>query len=254
MSRMLAVAAVAALAGTAVAVPISNNPQNSFASLELALGVTLTPINLTAQPITVSGGGNSLNAPKNQLVSDFSVLLPNTSLAYAGRLTSEVFGNTSSTGPGLTDVVIKYTFQQVGGPNSIETFNFGVNSGQTIDLTDLLAATHGTILNENVSQAFSPAVSADTIGLNNTFDFDFRVNGAPNELQNGDTYVWYVASGGGDVKVNVVDVTVTDFGNANAKALTFTTTNGQNDLNVPAPGASALALVGLAAAGRRRRR
>jgi len=253
MSKVLAVAAFAALAGTAVAVPISNNPQASFASLELALGVTLQPINLTAQPITVSGGGNNLNAPKNVLVSDFSALFPNSSLAYAGRLTSEVFGNQSATGPGLTDVVIKYTFQQTGGPNSIETFDFGINSGQTIDLTDLLSATHGTILNENVSQAFSPAVSADVIGLNNTFDFDFRVNGAANELQFGDTYVWYVA-GAGDVKVNVVDVTVTDFGNANAKALTFTTTNGQNDLNVPGPGASALALVGLGVAGSRRRR
>jgi hypothetical protein len=253
MSKLLAVAAVAALAGTASAVPIVNNPQASFASLEASLGVSLTPINLFSQPITVSGGGNSLNAPKNVLVSDFFVLLPNTSLAYSGRLTSEVFGNQSSTGPGLTDVVIKYSFEQTAGPNSIETFNFGVNSGQTIDLADLLAATHGDIVGENISQAFDPAVSADTLLGNNTFDFDFRVNGAANELQAGDRYVWYVA-GAGDVKVNVVDVTVTDFGNATAKALTFTTTNGQNDLNVPAPGASALALLGLGVAASRRRR
>lgn len=253
MTKVLALAAVAALAGTAVAVPIVNNPEASFASLETSLGVTLTPINLFSQPITVSGGGNSLNGPKNVLVSDFSTLFPNNSLAYSGKLTSEVFGNQSSTGPGLTDVVIKYTFQQNGGPNSIETFNFGVNSGTTIDLVDLLGATHGTIINENVSQSSNPAVSADTTLGNNTFDFDFRVNGAANELINGDTYVWYVAASG-DVKVNVVDVTVTDFGNATAKALTFTTTSGQNDLDVPAPGASALALIGLGMAGRRRRR
>jgi len=253
MSKALVVAAVAAFAGTAVAVPITNNPEASFASLQASLGVTLTPVNLFAQPITVSGGGNSLNAPKNVLVSDFVTLLPNNSIAYQGRLTSEVFGNQSSTGPGLTNVVLKYTFQQTGGPNTIETFDFGINSGQTIDLTDLLAATHGTILGENVSQAFSPAVSADTLVGNNTFDFDFRVNGAANELAAGDVYTWYVAASG-DVKVNVVDVTVTNFSNANAKALTFTTTLGQNDLNVPAPGASVLALIGVGIGVSRRRR
>lgn len=252
MSKVLAVAALAALAGTAVAVPIANNPQSSFATLQTSLGVSLTPIDLFSQPITVTGAGNTLNPQNNVLVSSFSVLLPNNSPAYSGTLTSEVFANQGSVGPGVTDVVIKYTFTHTGGPNSIETFNFGVNSGQTIDLADLLASTHGRIDAETIGQPANPAVSADTLAGNNTFDFDFRVNGALNELSVGETYTWYVASAGGDVKVNVVDVTVTDVGNGNAKALVFTTTSGQNDLNIPAPGALALFGVGGLLARRRR--
>jgi MYXO-CTERM domain-containing protein len=253
MSRITVVSCVLALAGTASAASIADNPEASFTSLESTLGVTLQSIDMSSQPISVSGANNSLNGQNNVLVSNFTGLFSGIPI-YDGVLTSEVFADAAAPGTDVANVVIKYTFTNAGSSaNSIETFNFGVNSGVTIDLTDLEAATHGTIQNETsfLPNGANPlAVSTDNGGGNNTFDFDFRAAG---DLEPGETLTWYVAASG-DVRVNVVDVTITNFENTTAKALVFTTTEGQDDLNVPAPGVATLGALGLAAASRRRRR
>jgi hypothetical protein len=246
MNYMVFALGLGALAGSSfgAAVPLNNvNTEASFASLEASLGVSLTPVDLSAQPIPATTG---LNAQNNVLVSTFGV-----APFYTGTLTSEVFANQSSTGPGITDVVIKYTF--VGnGPQGIDTFNFGLDDGTVLDYGDLQAATHGRINAESTPGQLTPGVTIDNSG-NTTLDFTFigggDTLGAPSTTE---SFTWYIAASG-DIKVNLVDVTITDFDATTAKALSITTTSGQQDLDFPAPGA-AMGLAGLGILGLRRRR
>ncbi len=244
MSQLLSAAAVVAIAGSASAATISPVDQADFAALEASLGTSLVPINMATEPIVSLGGG--LNGQNNVLTSTFD-----STPFYSGTLISEVFANQSAIGPGVNTVVIKYTFISDGTSfENIDSFNFGTNSGVAIDLTDVEAATHGSLLADNVSRAQNPLVTTDSFGGNNTLDFNFL---ATEQLGPGDTHTWYVAATG-DVRVNVVDVTISDFVATTAEALIFTTTDGQDDLNVPTPGVAALGAIGLAAASRRRRR
>jgi hypothetical protein len=235
-----------ALAGTSLgaAVPLNNvATEASFASLETSLGVALTPIDMSAQPIPATTG---LNAQNNVLVSTF-----NAGAFYSGTLTTEVFGNQSTTGPGLTDVVLKYTF--VGnGPQGIDTFDFGLDDGTVLDYGDLQAATHGRINALSSAGQLTPGVTIDNSG-NTTLDFSFAASadtlGSAGVTE---TFTWYVAASGA-VKVNVVDVSIADFQGTTAKALSLTTTIGQQDLDLPAPGVFT-GIAGLGLLGLRRRR
>ena len=243
MEKRAFVVALIAFGGTAVAAPVTPPniaDESSITSLEASLGgISLQPIDLSAQPISPTTG---LNAQNNVLTSAFSA-----APFYTGTLTSEVLSNVSAPGVAVTDVVIKYTFQNTGtSVQAIDTFNFG--AGSTIDFADILNARQGRITSLTTHVPV-PAVTVDN-GANTTYDFDFVATSA---LAPGDQLVWYVAAGG-DVRVNLVDVVVTDFSNATAKALIFTTTQGQDDLDVPTPGAAALAGLAFGAAGLRRRR
>ncbi len=243
MTHLLSAAAVVAIAGSASAATISPVDRADFSALEVALGTSLVPIDMSAEPITASGGG--LNPQNNVLTSAYSA-----SPFYSGTLISEVFANQGSIGSGVNTVVIKYTFisDNVSAQN-IDSFNFGTNSGVAIDLVDVEGATHGSLLADNVSRAANPAVTTDSFGGNNTLDFNYA---STDPLNAGDVHTWYVAADGA-VRINVVDVTISDFVGATAQALIFTTTDGQDDLNIPAPGVATLGVLGLAAASRRRR-
>lgn len=244
------VAAVLVACGTATATTITNNPVADFSALETQVGSTLVPIDLTAQPITSVSG---LNAQNNVLVSNFAVMIASTTV-YTGTLTSEVLANTGTAGPGVTDVVIKYTFEG-NGPQGIDAFTMGVNTGTSLDYTDLSGATQGVITNVTTGGQVAPLVnlvaSPDVL-----LDFDFNTAGdtlgAPSTTED---LVWYVHAPTGAVQVNVIDVVVTDSGSADIKALGFTTDfPGQHDLDVPAPGATALlGLAGVVGIRRRRR-
>lgn len=178
--------------------------------------------------------------------------------AYTGRLTATVYGNVSAPSTALDTVLIVYEF--VGnGPSAIDLFEFGINSGVSLDYGDLLAATHGTIADLTTVGQASPVVDLNqNVGSNDTMLFNFGTTG--NSLGGPaltETFAWYVlsnpAGNGGNVAINFVDVEATDFGGAYFQTLAFVSNPGQPDLNVPAPGAAALLGLGLAAGARRRR-
>jgi hypothetical protein len=238
----LAAAGMLCAAGVASAqTPITNNPISTFDAANL--GFTPAAIDLSGQPIaaTLSGGNNTL-------VSNFSTAV------YSGTLTSEVFANTGSVGPSVTDVVIKYTFDVDSGSfQGIQDFRFGVNSTIDLDSTDLINSIHGRVLDESTVAQTTPDVFVDTTGTNTVFGFNFNSPGGPGDaLEAGESFTWYVQTDG-NVTVNLVDVAVTDGFNTNAQALSFVSGTQQDDLNVPTPGSAALlALGGLVAARRRR--
>lgn len=249
-SKCAGVAAVLVACGTASAVTITNNPVADFSALEVQVGSSLTPIDLSGQPITAVAG---LNAQNNVLSQNFSVMA-GPATVYSGTLTSEVFSNVSVPGSGVTDVVIKYTFTG-NGPQGIEAFTMGVNTGTSLDFNDLTSATHGVIGNLTSGGQLAPAV--DVVASPDVLlDFDYLAGGDTlGAFNTTETLVWYMHAPTGAVQVNVIDVTVTDSGSANIKALGFTVDfPGQDDLDVPAPGAFALlGLSGVAGIRRRRR-
>lgn len=256
-----AAAAALVVAGSASAVSISNNPISDRATLLTGF----TELNL-ATYATNSGFGGTLSGANSNTYSDTYALAasptPGAPLSYSGSLTAEVFGNVSSTGTALTDVVIVYTFQSNGfdGFNNLtgsETFTLGINSGFEMDFNYLTAATtqHGNIVAESAAGQITTVDVFDNGVANDTFEFDYLANGG-SALggQDGDEiYTWYVKGTAG-TKINVVDVTVTDLGNTTTTTLGFVNNPGQPDLDVPTPGALALAGIGFGAMGVRRRR
>lgn len=234
-------ACCASAVASAAVTPVSNSQIATFDAANL--GFAPVAIDLSSQPIAASlTGGN------NTLVSPF------TTLSYDGVLTSEVFANQGSVGPGVAEVVIKYTFEiNSGSFQGVQDFRFGVNSLIDLDSSDLLAATHGRVADESTLAQATPNVFVDTTGVNTVFGFNFNaIGGVGDALEAGESFTWYVL-GNGDVAVNIVDVAITDGFNTNAQALSFVTGTSQDDLNVPSPGAAGLLALAGAVAIRRRR-
>lgn len=259
------VVSVSALVLAATSAASAFTPVNNIVPDRATLGVgtTLSPLDLSALPY-LSG---SLTT-SNSYMQTFS----GTGGNFSGFLKVEVFGNVSTPGSGLNDLLLVYTFHGDGAPliraNGAEAFEFGVDTSVEIDYSDLIAATHGKISTETSLQAtqLDPAVSInDFVSSNDTFNFDYTNGGAATgrlaEL-GGNTvslpgaseeYSWYVRTNG-NVGINFVDVLVTDFGGVRIRSLSLVNNPGQPDINVPAPGvAVGLLGFGALAAGRRRR-
>ncbi len=207
----------------------------------------------------LSGANSNTYADTYALVSAF----PGNPLSYSGTLTAEVFGNVANTGVALTDVVIVYTFTSNGfnGVDNLsgaETFAMGINSGFEMDFNYLTAAstTHGNVTSESSVGQNSLVEVFNNGAANDTYEFDYIAAAGGSALGGPDgseQYTWYV-SGTAGTKINVIDVTVTDFGNTTTTTLGFVANPGQPDLDIPAPGAMALAAFGIGAMGMRRRR
>lgn len=242
----------------------------SFAALGLAAAVQAGPItNITdtsvANQSAVTGGLvaldlsglgiSGLSGTNNNILSvNFA---SSSGGAFNGSLTATVFGNIGAPGSGLNTVAIVYDF--VGsGPDPIDNFQFGLNSGANIDLSDLAAATQGTINDQTTSGQTSPLVTLEDnsgVPANDTFTFSFIDAG---DLLGGvsltEHFVWYVLSDG-SVQIGTAKVEVTNNGNAIFDMLTLVKIPGQADLNmVPLPGAAGMGIVGLAMVMGRRRR
>lgn len=237
-TSMIAVAAVGVFAGTSLAttVGITNNPVADFTALEGAVGTPLTPIDVSGVVTGASLSGT------NTLTSNFAA-----GPFFSGTLTSEVFADQSTIGPGVDTVVIKYTFAG-NGPQSIDAFQFGFNAGSNLDFADITGATHGVINADTTPGQLAPAVVAEN-AANITLTFDFQTGG---DALGAETLTWYVAATGA-VAVEAVPVNITNSESTVGQALVFTDIEGQDDLNVPAPGAALLGVFGAAAAARRRR-
>ncbi|MEM1424569.1 MAG: hypothetical protein AAGH64_11280 [Planctomycetota bacterium] len=239
-----AVACAMALASGAQAsiTNVVDSPINSFADLG-----TFAPLNLSSSVGGLSGANNTLSV-------DFDSALSGGLGFLKGNITSEVFGNVSTPGGSLTDVVIRYTLSNTGF-DEIDAFDFGVNTGNNVNAADLLApsTTQGRILGESTPLVDlpTPDVFVDTTTTNTLWTFDFEA--ALTTLAVGETLSWYVRSNGA-VAIDRVDVTVKNAEDAEAVALVFIDpTAGQPDLGVPAPGAIALAgAAGLMGVRRRR--
>ncbi|TVQ32539.1 MAG: hypothetical protein EA376_05410 [Phycisphaeraceae bacterium] len=214
---------------------------------ELDVLVGLVPLDLSSIVSTVGGPSN------NVFSTTFSSTTPG---AFTGALTATVYGNVGAPGSSLTDIAIIYTF--VGdGPSGIDDFEFGVDSGASLDFDDVLRGTHGTIVDATTIGQASPVVSLGLDGSNSTLTFDFSSAGdplggfdSPNPVS--ETFSWYIRNDAA-VQINLVDVVVTDFSAATTQTLAFTNIPGQPDIGVPAPGAVALFGLGFAVASRRRR-
>ncbi len=243
-SMITGIAALAAIGSVASAAPtpVTQNDVPSFSTLQTAF--SLTEINLSTQGIAGLSGPAS-----NTFVSNFSSI----NGVNTGVLTSEVFANVGTPGTGVSDVVIRYTFENTSSfGNVIEGFDFGVDTGAALDAGDIQSAVHGRILDADTSASgINPAATIDPLASSPVFQLALNDGGNP-VLSPGESFQWYIRAGG-DVAVSLVDVNVVDFEDAKAQAISFVDLQGQPDLNVPTPGTAVLAVAGVLVASRRRR-
>ncbi len=243
LARGVAVVTVGAIAANASAIAIPDVPSTEPAEIG-----ALVPLDLSS--ITDIAAATNFNGV-NEISNPFSSSIPG---AFTGTLTARVFGNNGGNlGPGLNDVLVIYDF--VGdGPSGIDEFEFGVDSGRSMDISDLIAATQGTLTDLTSAGQVSPLVDVFSNVSNDTYLFDhaaaFDTLGSPG---NTERVSWYVRTTG-DIKINVVDVVVRNAGVATVQSLGLVDDPGQPDLNVPAPGPLSLMALGLGVAGTRRRR
>lgn len=255
---IIASAIVLAVAGSASAAIVTNNSVASRSSL--GVGTTMSPLDISALPYISGLSG----------INSYSQTFTGPGGNYSGRLGVEVFGNVSTPGAGLNDVLLVYTFVGDGAPvtraNGAETFTFGVDTSVEIDYAALTSATHGRIDSDTAVQSgqLEPEVTLnDFVSGNDTFAFDFSpgsVVGRIAELGGNtasnpgatETYTWYVRTTG-NVQLNFVDVRITDFGSVTIRSLSLVNNPGQPNLNIPAPGIAAFAgVAGLLGLRRRR--
>ncbi len=260
MSKVYAAASVAilAIAGSAIGQvnPVNNSVANRSA---LGIGGSLVPLNISGLPFLTGAinDGTTVGAG-NAYIQNYTGNLGN----FSGTLRAEVFGNVSTPlSAALNDVVIVYTF--VGNVSAVgaETFNFGVDTSVQVDFARLATATQGRIDADTAVQAgqLDPVVTLfNNVGTNDTFKFDWNSTGGSTGLvrlggSQAETFSWYVRTAG-DVKLNFVDVNITDFGGTTIRSLALVNNPSQPDLNVPAPGALGLVISVFGLAGVRRRR
>jgi len=249
-------ALVGMIAGSAQA-QSSFVPVNNIAASRAALGVgtSLVPLDLSTASFlngTINLGNNGFSTPFVGAGGNFS-----------GSLGIEVFGNVNSLGASLNDVLLVYTMQANSGTFAgAESFDFGVDTSIELDFAALQAATHGRISADTsleVGQLDPTATLFNNVTANDTFMFDFTnggtVLGEPGQLGGGnaETYSWYIRSTG-NVKLNFVDVLITDFGGTTVRSMSLVNNPGQPNLGVPAPGAAVGLIAGMGGLALRRRR
>lgn len=255
----LGVCAAVGLATASVnATVISNNPRADVAALNTDFfGGGITELNLAGYSATNSlGFETALSGPSSNILNT-----PFTSNAgavfFEGTLRAEVFGDNGSTGPGLGQVAIVYTVTLTQGLTPIDRIEFGVDSGDEVDI-DYLAnqSTQGLLTDTSLTTSGQAAPLVETVDnslINDlwTFDLDDPTFGT-DTLSQGESFSWYVV-GPADVPIGLVDATFFDGGIGSGQTLAFVTNPGQPNLDVPAPGAAAaFAVAGLAATRRRR--
>lgn len=258
MSKLYALGGGAALVLTVCGVASAQtqfSPVNNAVVNRLALGVgtSFVPLDLTSAP--------GLNGSVNLGINGYSQAYTGIGGNFSGVLSVEVFGNVGSLGSSLTDVLLVYSFIGNGGnANGAETFDFGVDTSLELDFNKLKLATHGRIDAETSMESgqIDPTnVLNDNVSSNDNWFFNYVTGSAGSTSELGgasaESYSWYVQTTG-DVKINFVDVNITDFGTTKIRSMALVINPSQPNLGVPAPGAVLLLSGAGLIAGIRRRR
>ncbi|RMH25004.1 MAG: hypothetical protein D6693_09395 [Planctomycetota bacterium] len=242
--------AIGVYRGVVVAAPV----------LALAAGASAVNIDMSTNAVAnvsdVTGGlvGLDLTGIVTGLTTTNSLTANFSTLGFSGTVTASVFGNQSTPGAGLNSITIVYEFASNSG-TPLDSFEFGLNSGNDLNFADYSRATIGTIGSlTTVGQANPNVTLTDGASLaipgNTTLFFDFL--GAGDTLAN-ETFGWYIQIDGAIV-IDKARVEVRDFGSDVFDMLAMVNGTGQPDLGVPAPGALGVFLGAGLLAGRRRRR
>lgn len=258
LKTALTAAGALALANAASAqVAIPNNSVADRAAL--GVGTSFVALDLSSAGFLNGAVNNGINSYSEDYIGNFG--------NFSGNLTVEVFGNQSALGAGLTDVLLIYTFTGSAiSPLGAEQFDFSVDGGSDLDFGTLKDATQGSILDQTtlVGGQLDPAVSVtDNLMSSDTWTFSFDdgdgTTGEPTDQLGGggqfEQYTWYVQTSG-DVKLNFVDVLVTDFGGVTISSLGLVLDSNTPNLGtiIPLPSAAGMGLVGLGVIASRRRR
>jgi hypothetical protein len=256
MSKLAAISSVVVLAAISGSAFAQFNPVNNSVATRGSLGIGSSLV-----PLDISGLGylnGVINDGTNAYIQNYTGAGSN----FTGTLRAEVFGNVSlPNSASLNDVMIVYTFVGNVAPVGSETFDFGVDSSTQIDFSRLAAATHGRIDADTAVEVgqLDPVVTLfDNVGSNDTFFFNWNSAGGSSSVNRlggsqAEVFTWYVRTTG-DVKLNFVDVRITDFGSVTIRSLALVDNPGQPDLNVPAPGVATLLVSAFGVMGMRRRR
>ena len=247
MSRLgIVVGAAAAFVASGTALGVNLNPGTDATKAALTSG--LTPLNMTAH-VTNAGLLTTPNTFESTFTDIFGGAILN------GTIKSEVYANQSTPGPGINDVLLIITMtanSTTGGITPVQSMEFGVDTGVSLDYADILAATHGKVTDEISPGQTAPGVDLfDNVGSNDTMLYNY----ASDPLGEGtvtEVFTWYMRLSGA-VTIDFVDVTVTNGQALTAKALLPVSGTGQDDLNAPAPGVLG-AFAGMGLLGLRRRR
>ncbi len=172
--------------------------------------------------------------------------------AYNGAITATVYGNSPIFTPGLTDVVVLYTFEGEGTPTPIEEMEFAV-AGGNIDLNfaELDSGIMGRI--DDISDIYldmDPVLTFNPGPANDSLLFDWSTETLGNPFVT-EQYSWYTRTTGA-IDMGLVEVQVRDAGSYVTQTLAVLDDPNQPNMDVPAPGS--LALLGLSALALRRRR
>lgn len=256
MSKFAAISSVAILAALSGSAFGQFNPVNNSVATRASLGIGSTLV-----PLDVSGLGY-LNGVINDGTNAYIQPYTGAGSNFTGTLRAEVFGNVGTpNSASLNDVMIVYTFVGNVALTGAETFDFGIDSSTQVDFARLAAATQGRIDADTAVEVgqLDPVVTLfDNTGSNDTFNFNWNAAGGSTSLNRlggsqAETFTWYVRTSG-DVKLNFVNVLITDFGGTTIQSLALVDNPGQPDLNVPAPGVATLLVSAFGVMGVRRRR
>ena len=169
-----------------------------------------------------------------------------------GSIKTEIFANQSAPGLGVNDVLLVLTMTS-NGLTPLQFFEFGINTGVSLDFADIAGAQHGRVVDEITAGQTTPSVDLfDNVGSNDTLKYDYAAQGDPLSGTTAEQFTWYMRFSGA-VTLDFVQVTVEDGIPLTAQALLPVSGTGQDDLNTPTPGVLG-AFAGAGLLGLRRRR
>ena len=229
----------------------------------LKLGVVVTSLVLTAGSAafgytrtdvsdlaTVTAGMQVLDLSSLGLNNGDTIAF--TGSAYTGSITATVYGNSPIFTPGLTDVLVVYTFEGNGQPTPIEEMEFAVAGGNLdLNFAELDGGVMGRIDDmSDINLDSDPLLTFNPGPANDSMLFDWTTEGLGDPFVS-QSYTWYTRTSGA-IDIGMVNVEVRNSGSVITQTIAVLDDPSQPDLDVPAPGSLALMGLGAFIIGRRR--